>query len=174
MHWRRKWQPTPVFLPGESHGQRSLASYSPWNRKESDMTERLTHTHIWKKRTQMSPRGPCLLSSGMSSPSHPQTLSEMGQGGGEDPQLKAKQSSGQVGNVHLSSQKRKQSLHVHLFTMQRNQKKKKPNKRGGRNRSSGKGGRAGGVEAGLNLSKYLFSCFLIFEMWFHVYSNFSF
>ena len=28
--WRRKWQPTPVFLPGEFHGQRSLASYSPW------------------------------------------------------------------------------------------------------------------------------------------------
>ena len=28
--WRRKWQPTPVFLPGESHGQRSLAGYSPW------------------------------------------------------------------------------------------------------------------------------------------------
>jgi len=34
--WRRKWQPTPVFLPGESHGQRSLAGYSPWDRKESD------------------------------------------------------------------------------------------------------------------------------------------
>ena len=42
--WRRKWQSTPVFLPGESHGQRSLASYSPWGRKESDMTEQLTHT----------------------------------------------------------------------------------------------------------------------------------
>ena len=32
--WRRKWQPTPVFLPGESHGQRSLAGYSPWGRTE--------------------------------------------------------------------------------------------------------------------------------------------
>ena len=31
--WRRKWQPTPVFLPGESHGQRNLASRSPWSRK---------------------------------------------------------------------------------------------------------------------------------------------
>ena len=31
--WRRKWQPTPVFLPGKSHGQRSLASYSPWGHK---------------------------------------------------------------------------------------------------------------------------------------------
>ena len=37
--WRRKWQPTPVFLPGESHGQRSLVGYSPWGCKESDRTE---------------------------------------------------------------------------------------------------------------------------------------
>ena len=44
-HWRRKWQPTPVFLPGECHGQTNLAGYSPWGCKESDMTERLTHTH---------------------------------------------------------------------------------------------------------------------------------
>ena len=36
--WRRKWQPIPVFLPGESHGQRSLASYSPWGCKELDRT----------------------------------------------------------------------------------------------------------------------------------------
>ena len=36
---RRKWQPTPVFLPGESHGQRNLAGYSPWGCKESDMTD---------------------------------------------------------------------------------------------------------------------------------------
>ena len=42
--WRRKWQPTPVFLPGESHGQRSLASYSPWGHKESNTTEWLEHT----------------------------------------------------------------------------------------------------------------------------------
>ena len=40
-HWRRKWQPTPVFLPGESHGQRSLVGYSPRGCKESDTTERL-------------------------------------------------------------------------------------------------------------------------------------
>ena len=39
--WRRKWQLTPAFLPGESHGQRSLVGYTPWGRKESDMTERL-------------------------------------------------------------------------------------------------------------------------------------
>ena len=37
--WRGKWQPTPVFWPGEFHGQRSLAGYSPWGCKESDMTE---------------------------------------------------------------------------------------------------------------------------------------
>ena len=36
---RRTWQPTPVFLPGESRGQRSLAGYSPWGRKESDTTQ---------------------------------------------------------------------------------------------------------------------------------------
>ena len=39
--WRRKWQPTPVFLPGKSQGQRSLTSYSPWGHKELDRTERL-------------------------------------------------------------------------------------------------------------------------------------
>ena len=42
---RRKWQPTPIFLPGGSHGQRSLVGYSLWGCKESDTTERLnTHT----------------------------------------------------------------------------------------------------------------------------------
>ena len=42
--WRRKWQPTPVLLPGKFHGQRSLVCYSPWGHKESDTTEH-THTH---------------------------------------------------------------------------------------------------------------------------------
>ena len=37
--WRRKWQPTPVFFLGESHGQRSLAGYSPRGHKESDTKE---------------------------------------------------------------------------------------------------------------------------------------
>ena len=37
--WRRAWQSTSVFLPGESHGQRSLADYGPWGHKELDMTE---------------------------------------------------------------------------------------------------------------------------------------
>ena len=40
--WRREWLPTPVFLPGEFHGQRSCLGYSPWGRKESDMTKQLT------------------------------------------------------------------------------------------------------------------------------------
>ena len=38
--------PTPVFLPGKSHGQRSLAGYNPFGRKELDTTERLTHTIV--------------------------------------------------------------------------------------------------------------------------------
>ena len=44
--WRRTCQPTPVFFPGKSHGQRSLVGYSPWGHKESDTTEQMnTHTH---------------------------------------------------------------------------------------------------------------------------------
>ena len=42
MHWRGKWQPTPVFLPGESQGWGSLVGYNPRGHKESDMTERVT------------------------------------------------------------------------------------------------------------------------------------
>ena len=48
--WRRKWQPTPVFVSGKSHGERSLAGYSPWGHKESDMiehTHRESQTHDW-------------------------------------------------------------------------------------------------------------------------------
>ena len=37
--WRREWKPTPLFLPREFHGQRSLVGYSPWGPKELDMTE---------------------------------------------------------------------------------------------------------------------------------------
>ena len=44
--WRRKWQPTPVFLPGKTHGRRSLVGCSPWGRKESDTTERLHFTSL--------------------------------------------------------------------------------------------------------------------------------
>ena len=46
MPWRRKWQPTPVFLPGEFHGQRSLAGYSPWGHK------RVRHNLVTKQQQQ--------------------------------------------------------------------------------------------------------------------------
>ena len=52
--WRRKWQPTPVFLHGESHGQRSLVGYSPWGGKESDITKRLNSNNIVSIRSWMS------------------------------------------------------------------------------------------------------------------------
>ena len=45
MHWRRKWQPSPVFLPGESHGWGSLVGCRLWGCTESDTTERL-HFHF--------------------------------------------------------------------------------------------------------------------------------
>ena len=44
--WRREWLPTPVFLPGKFHGQRSLMSYSPWGCKELEMNEQLTLSHV--------------------------------------------------------------------------------------------------------------------------------
>ena len=47
--WRRKWQPTPVFLSGKSHGQRSLVGYSPWGHQESDTTE-------WRNNNNNAPR----------------------------------------------------------------------------------------------------------------------
>ena len=48
--WRREWLPTPVFLPRELHGQRSLVGYSPWGHKESDMAKWLTLSLIADKR----------------------------------------------------------------------------------------------------------------------------
>ena len=44
--WRRAQQPTPVFLPGEFHGQRILEGYSPWSCKDLDMNEQLIYTHM--------------------------------------------------------------------------------------------------------------------------------
>ena len=41
-----KWQPIPVFMPGESHGQRSLAGYDPWGHKELDTTEETRHAYL--------------------------------------------------------------------------------------------------------------------------------
>ena len=53
---RRKWQPTPVLLPGESHGLRSLAGCSPWGRQESDTTEGQNHHHNGVEREKESYR----------------------------------------------------------------------------------------------------------------------
>ena len=56
MPWGREWQPTPVSLPGEFHGQRSLAGFSPWGRKELDMIERLsTHNLNEREKTKIHP-----------------------------------------------------------------------------------------------------------------------
>jgi len=52
--WRRKWEPTPVFLPGKSHGQRSLEGYSSWGSKESDMTEQLSAHKVLNTRNFLS------------------------------------------------------------------------------------------------------------------------
>ena len=65
---RRKWQPTPVFLPEASHGHRSLTGYSPWGRKESDTTKQLSLTHS-KLVIAFLPRSKCLLISWLDSPS---------------------------------------------------------------------------------------------------------
>ena len=59
LNQRRQWHPTPVHLPGKSHGWRSLVGCSPWGRKESDMTERL-HFHFslfmhWRRKWQPTP-----------------------------------------------------------------------------------------------------------------------
>ena len=52
--WRREWQLTPVFLPGEFHGQRNLVGYSTLGHKKSDTTERLTHTHTCTSYSKVS------------------------------------------------------------------------------------------------------------------------
>ena len=51
--WRRKWQPTPVLLPGKSHGPRSLVGYSPLGHKESDMTELLHFSSLLLEQTKI-------------------------------------------------------------------------------------------------------------------------
>ena len=57
--WRRKWQPTPVFLPGKSHGRRILVGYSPWGCKKSDMNEQL-HSQPQRRR-HMGTAAPCCI-----------------------------------------------------------------------------------------------------------------
>ena len=52
--WRRKWQPTPVFLPGQFRGQRSLTGYSPWGHRQSDTTEHTCMLTAWSIPTLLS------------------------------------------------------------------------------------------------------------------------
>ena len=62
--WRRKWQPTPVFLHGKLHGQRSLAGYSPWGHRESVSNRTFmasphnSNPQIWKTQSELSPVSP--------------------------------------------------------------------------------------------------------------------
>ena len=56
--WSRKWQPTPGFLPGKFHRQRSLVGYSPWGRKESDVTEWLNNTQTYDRRSSGQAESP--------------------------------------------------------------------------------------------------------------------
>ena len=56
--WRRKWQPAPVFLPGESHGWRSVAGYSPWGHKETQLSNFSEYVMYWwlkSKKTLLLP-----------------------------------------------------------------------------------------------------------------------
>ena len=55
LSWRRKWQPTPVFLPGKSHGWRNPVGYSPWGHKESDFLLKPSSPHIWVRALAISP-----------------------------------------------------------------------------------------------------------------------
>ena len=57
--WRREWQPTPVFLPGEFQAQRSLAGYSPWGREESDTTQPLTLLLFQRRYPARARQGRC-------------------------------------------------------------------------------------------------------------------
>ena len=56
--WRRAWQPTPVFLPGEAHGQRSLVGYGPWGHKELDTIEGAQHAHQRLGLSALTTEGP--------------------------------------------------------------------------------------------------------------------
>ena len=59
--WRRAQQPTPVFLPGEPQGQRSLAGYAPWDRKEADITEATEQAHMMDLEDEQFSEVPNLL-----------------------------------------------------------------------------------------------------------------
>ena len=90
--WRRKWQPTPVFLPGEFHGQRSPGGYSPWGRKESDRTERtdmvLSHSVLSYSETPWIVACQAPLSMEISSQEHSSGLLFSSPGDHPDPGVK--------------------------------------------------------------------------------------
>ena len=64
--WRRKWQPTPVLLPGKSHGWRSLVGYSLWGHRQSDTTERTFSTNLWTQLPIRPEFQPCLITRNLS------------------------------------------------------------------------------------------------------------
>jgi len=70
--WRRRWQPTPVFLPGKSHGQRSLAGYTPWGRKrvghdlvtKQQVVPIVRYDHMYAKSLECFLAGKCSINIG--------------------------------------------------------------------------------------------------------------
>ena len=56
--WRKKRQSIPLFLPGKSHGQRSLVNYSPWDRRELDMTKATEHSHTQNCKSHLAAKNP--------------------------------------------------------------------------------------------------------------------
>ena len=96
--WRRKWQPTPVFLPGEFHGQRSLAGYSPWGCKESDTTVQLTLSneegdefiiYAWNHKRWLTERVSWFMQKGRDSPQRSPTVGEEMAWGRQSSELRA-------------------------------------------------------------------------------------
>ena len=98
--WRKEWHPIPIFFPGKFHGQRSLAGYSPWGRKELDTTERLSTKAKLEKSFAVSWGGGGGIWLGASSSLASLTLPTTT---GEKPAV-------QVGPGHLSSQKEQEAL----------------------------------------------------------------
>ena len=76
--WRRKWQATPVFLPGKSHGQRSLTGYSPWVGKVSNPTWRLNHHVELRESSETRKEKPTNKSNKQKSPGNSQKWTDTG------------------------------------------------------------------------------------------------
>ena len=75
--WRRAWQPTPVFLPGESHRQRSLAGYCAQGRKGLDMTEHAHSCPVRSSDPQLQHQGPMLCLDVFKDPESGQLVSKL-------------------------------------------------------------------------------------------------